>query len=72
MFVAVLDSLASCYRDQQMFIEAEDLYQKELKLWKESPHENRQPIATGQACKCHYELYSFTLLLLFQCYTTWL
>ena len=63
MFVAVLDRLAKCYTDQQMFIEAEDLYQKLLKLWKE----NRQPIAAGQACKCHYELYSFTLLLVFQC-----
>ena len=64
MFVAVLGSLASCYTDQQMFIEAEDLYQK---LLKESPEENRQPIAGGQACKCRYELYSFTLLLVFQC-----
>ena len=67
MFVAVLDRLASCYRDQQMFIDAEDLYQKLLKLLKESPEENRQPIANGQACKCHYELCLFTVLLLFQC-----
>ena len=67
MFVAVLGRLAVCYTYQQMFIEAEDLYLKQLKLAKESPEKNRQPIATGQACKCHYELYSFTLLLLFQC-----
>ena len=67
VFVAALDGLASCYTAQQMFIEAEDLYQKELKLWKESPEENRQLIATGQACQCHYELYSFILLLVFQC-----
>ena len=72
MFVAVLNVLALCYTDQQMFIEAEDLYQKQLKLLKESPEENRQPIAAGQTCKCHYELYSFTVLLVFQCYITWL
>ena len=67
MFVAVLGRLASCYTDQQMFIEAEDLYLKELKLAKESPKENRQPITAGQACKCHYELCLFTVLLVFQC-----
>ena len=50
VFVAVLGRLASCYTDQQMFIEAEDLYLKQLKLAKESPHENRQDIAAGQAC----------------------
>ena len=67
MFVAVLGRLAVCYTDQQMFIEAENLYKKELKLAKESSHENKQDIAAGQACKYHYELYSFTLLLVFQC-----
>ena len=50
MFVAVLGRLASCYTNQQMFIEAEDLYQKELKLLKERSHENTQDIAIGQAC----------------------
>ena len=47
--VAVLGRLAACYSDQEMFIEAEDIYQKELQLVKKrSRHEdNRKDIAAG-------------------------
>ena len=50
----VLDRLAKCYADQQMFTEADGLYEKLLALLKERPEENRQGIATGQACESHH------------------
>ena len=59
-----LGRLAACYSRQQMFTEAEELYLKELQLERQKPEENRQEIATGQTSGYHYELYSFTLLLL--------
>ena len=50
VFVAVLGHLALCCTNQQMFTEAERIYQRELSLLKDKPFENRQQIATGQAC----------------------
>ena len=47
MVVAGLDGLASCYTDQEMFSEAEGLYQKVLELCKERPEENEEGIAHG-------------------------
>ena len=44
----MLDRLAECYQNQEMFTDAERLYQTELSLLKERPEENRQGIATGQ------------------------
>ena len=47
VFVAVLDGLACCFKDQQMFTEAEGLYQTQLSQLKERPEENRTVIAVG-------------------------
>ena len=47
VFVAVLDGLAKSFKDQQMFTEAEGLYQTLLSLLKERPEENRKAIAAG-------------------------
>ena len=47
VFVAVLDGLAHCCMDKQMFPEAEGLYQTRLSLLKERPEENRTVIAVG-------------------------
>ena len=47
VFVAVLDGLAHCCTDKQMFTEAEGLYQTRLSLLKERPAENRKEIAAG-------------------------
>ena len=47
VFVAVLDELAKCCMDKQMFTEAEGLYLTELSLLKERPEENRKAIAVG-------------------------
>ena len=50
VFIAVLNSLAHCYMDQQMFTKAEALYQTEISLLKERPGETRHNIARGQKC----------------------
>ena len=50
VFIAVLDSLAVCYMQQQMFTKAEALYQTELSLLKERLGETRQNSAAGQNC----------------------
>ena len=47
VFVAVLERLAKCFQDQEMFTEAEGLYQTRLSLLKERPEENRTAIAVG-------------------------
>ena len=47
VFVAVLNGLASCLQDQEMFTEAEGLYQTQFSLLKERPEENRTTIAVG-------------------------
>ena len=47
VFVAVLDGLAKCCKDQEMFTEAEGLCQTRLSLLKERPEENRKEIAVG-------------------------
>ena len=47
VFVAVLNSLAQCCVDKQMFTEAEGLYQTQLSQLKERPEENRKAIAAG-------------------------
>ena len=47
VFVAVLDGLAKCFQDQEMFTESESLYQTRLSLLKERPEENRTTIAVG-------------------------
>ena len=47
LFVAVLDGLAHCCMDKQMFTEAEGLCQTQLSQLKERPEENRKAIAVG-------------------------
>ena len=47
VFVAVLNHLAKCYMDMEMFTEAEGLYQRNLSLLVDKPGENKQEIATG-------------------------
>ena len=47
VFVAVLNALASCLQNQEMFTEAEGLYQTRLSQLKERPEENRTTIAVG-------------------------
>ena len=47
VFVAVLDGLAKCFQDQQMFSEAERLNLTRLSQLKERPEENRTAIAVG-------------------------
>ena len=64
VLIAVLDSLASCYMNQQMFTKAEALYQTEISLLKEIPGDETQNIATGQTCgSLHCVLYTSTVLL---------
>ena len=48
VFVAVLNKLAGCYTEQQIFIEAERLYKTLLSLLNENPEERKHDIASGQ------------------------
>ena len=50
MLVTVLDELAKCYTAQEMFTEAESLYQVELSLLNERPEDNKRDIGIGQTC----------------------
>ena len=50
VLVTVLDELAKCYTAQEMFTEAESLYQVELSLLNERPEDNKRDIGIGQTC----------------------
>ena len=66
----MLDRLAECYRNQQMFTDAERLYQTLLSLLKERPEENRQGIATGQPWRSwHSVLYASSVLFVSRSFT---
>ena len=45
---AVVGQLGECYQDQQMFTEAESLYQTQLSLLYDMPGDNTEAVAAGQ------------------------
>lgn len=46
----MLGELASCYKDQQNFAEAERLHLLELSQLTERPEDNKRAIAAGETC----------------------